>query len=98
MLMLHAGFQSEHRALQEKLQTAQSELAQTMEQHNELRRALETERTAWANDKKTLEDTIVDMSTSEKVSESDRSLRENEVRQQEERAKVCCLFCIIINC
>jgi nucleoprotein TPR len=43
---------------------------------------------AWTNDKKTLEDTIVDMSTSEKSSENDRTSRENEVRQQEERAKV----------
>ncbi|KAF9491788.1 hypothetical protein BDN71DRAFT_1281098 [Pleurotus eryngii] len=34
-----------------------------------------------------LEDTIVDMSTSEKSSESDRTSRENEYRQQEQRAK-----------
>lgn len=40
------------------------------------------------NDKRTLEDTIVDLSTSEKVSESDRTTHENEVKEQEERAKV----------
>lgn len=39
------------------------------------------------NDKRTLEDTIVDLSTSEKVSESDRTTHENEVKEQE-RAKV----------
>ncbi|KAG1882174.1 hypothetical protein F4604DRAFT_1678591 [Suillus subluteus] len=36
--------------------------------------------------KKTLEDTIIDLSTSEKTSETDRTTRESEVRQQEERA------------
>ena len=56
--------------------------------YNELQRTFETERTAWATDKKTLEDTIVDMSTSEKNSENDRASRESEVRQQEERARV----------
>lgn len=56
--------------------------------YNQLQKSFETERIAWMNDKKTLEDTIVDMSTSEKYSENDRTSRENEVRQQEERAKV----------
>jgi nucleoprotein TPR len=59
-----------------------------MEKFSELQRTLESERAAWTNDKKTLEDTIVDMSTSEKQSESDRSLRESETRRQENRAKV----------
>ncbi|KAG2088542.1 uncharacterized protein F5147DRAFT_789370 [Suillus discolor] len=40
----------------------------------------------WTNDKKTLEDTIVDLSTSEKTSETDRTTRKSEVCQQEERA------------
>ncbi|KAG1722508.1 TPR/MLP1/MLP2-like protein-domain-containing protein [Suillus lakei] len=44
------------------------------------------EHLVWTNDKKTLEDTIVDLSTSERTSETDRTTRENEVRQQEERA------------
>jgi nucleoprotein TPR len=55
---------------------------------NDLQKSLETERIAWTNDKKVLEDTIVDLGTSEKVSENDRTSRETEVRQQEERAKV----------
>lgn len=75
-------------AIQEKLQAALLELAHLTAKHNDLQKTLETERTAWTNDKKTLEDTIVDMSTSEKHSDSDRTSRENEVRQQEERAKV----------
>ena len=40
------------------------------------------------NDKKTLEETIVDMTTSGKHLERDRSSREHEVRNLEERAKV----------
>lgn len=53
-----------------------------------MQKRYEDERVAWTNDKKTLEDTIVDLSTSEKVSENDRTSRESEVKQQEERAKV----------
>ena len=53
-----------------------------------MNKAFEEERTAWKNDKKMLEDTIVDMSTSEKHLESDKSTREQEVRAIEERAKV----------
>lgn len=82
-----AHHESEHQALQEKLQTAQDELTQLTTKYNELQKSFETERIVWTNDKKTLEDTIVDMSTSEKNSENDRTSRENEVRHQEERAK-----------
>ena len=57
--------------------------------YNDLQKILEVERTAWANDKIVLEDTIVDLSTSEKHSESDRVVREEEVHLQEQRAKVC---------
>lgn len=84
----HFFFQSEYQTLQEKLRAAQDELTQLTVKYNELQKSFETERIAWMNDKKTLEDTIVDMSTSEKHSENDRTTRENEVRQQEERAKV----------
>ncbi|KAF5382472.1 hypothetical protein D9615_003024 [Tricholomella constricta] len=82
-----ARHESEYQALQEKLQAAQTELAELHAKHNELQKTFEAERIAWTNDKKTLEDTIVDMSTSEKHSESDRNSREKEVRLQEERAK-----------
>lgn len=80
--------QSEYQALKEKLEAAQGELAALTAKHNNLQKTFETERTTWTNDKKLLEDTIVDMSTSEKHSESDRTAREKEVHQQEERAKV----------
>lgn len=82
----------EYKALEDKLRSVQSETTQFAEKHNELQKTLEIERTAWSNDKKILEDTIVDMSTSEKHSESDRSLRESESRRQEERAAVSCMY------
>nr|UPW42857.1 nucleoprotein MLP2 [Hypsizygus marmoreus] len=82
-----ARHESEYQALEEKLKAAQDELGALSANYIELQKTFETERNAWANDKKTLEDTIVDMSTSEKNSESDRTTRESEVRQQEERAK-----------
>ncbi|KAF8132213.1 TPR/MLP1/MLP2-like protein-domain-containing protein [Mycena galopus ATCC 62051] len=74
-------------AADDLLQVGQ-ELAQFTAKTNELQKSFETERTAWLNDKKVLEDTIVDLGTSEKHSESDRTSRENEVRQLEQRAKV----------
>jgi nucleoprotein TPR len=64
------------------------ELSQLKTKHSELQRNIETERALWLNDKKTLEDTIVDMSTSEKHLETDRTLRESTARELEERAKV----------
>lgn len=74
--------------MRERLQETNTELLQLRAQHNEVMKSFETERTAWINDKKTLEDTIVDMSTSEKHSESDRSSWEQGMRALEERAKV----------
>jgi nucleoprotein TPR len=74
--------------LQGRLEETNVELLQIRAQHNESLKSFETERTAWINDKKTLEDTIVDMSTSEKHSESDRSSWEEGMRALEERVKV----------
>ena len=82
------SLQSDYKALDEQLQATQVELASLRTQLSEVQRNVETERATWLNDKKTLEDTIVDMSTSEKHQETDRSLREATAREQEERAKV----------
>ena len=80
--------QSEFSALQAQVQAVQQELAQMTQKHTDLQRTLETERVAWATDRKTLEETIIDMSTSERNSENDRVSRESEVREQEQRARV----------
>ncbi|KAG6850340.1 hypothetical protein H0H93_014613 [Arthromyces matolae] len=79
--------ESECQSLKEKLDAAQNQVTELTAKYNDLQKNFELERVEWATDKKTLEDTIVDLSTSEKHSESDRASRENEVRQQEERAK-----------
>ncbi|KZT67236.1 hypothetical protein DAEQUDRAFT_729270 [Daedalea quercina L-15889] len=78
---------SEFTALQAQLQTVQQELSQVSQKHTELQRTLETERIAWVTDRKTLEDTIIDMSTSERNSENDRASRDTEVKQQQERTR-----------
>jgi nucleoprotein TPR len=83
--------QAEYKALEGKLEAANKELSEIHEQHAAAQKSWEEERTALKNDKKTLEDTIIDMSTSEKHLESDRSSREQEVRSLEDRAKVCIL-------
>ncbi|KAF8903177.1 hypothetical protein CPB84DRAFT_810991 [Gymnopilus junonius] len=82
-----AHFESEHKALQERLDQANKELSEIRTQYNGVQKSFEAERTAWINDKKTLEDTIVDLSNSEKTSESDRSSREQDLRSLEERVK-----------
>ncbi|KIM43182.1 hypothetical protein M413DRAFT_9931 [Hebeloma cylindrosporum] len=82
-----ARHESETQALQERLEQTSKELAEVRAQHNDAQKSFEVERITWISDKKTLEDTIVDMSTSEKHSESDRSSREQELRNLEERAK-----------
>jgi nucleoprotein TPR len=74
--------------MQERLRETSKELAEIRAQYNDAQKTFETERTAWINDKKILEDTIVDMSTSEKHSESDRNSKEQELRNLEDRAKV----------
>lgn len=86
--ILIAVIQSDYKALEETLQSVQVERTQMAEKLGELQHTYDAERTAWMNDKKTLEDTIVDMSTSEKHTETDRELRESEARSQEERARV----------
>ncbi|KII91087.1 hypothetical protein PLICRDRAFT_28915 [Plicaturopsis crispa FD-325 SS-3] len=82
-----AQHESDYKALEETLQSVQVERTQMAEKLGELQHTYDAERTAWMNDKKTLEDTIVDMSTSEKHTETDRELRESEARSQEERAR-----------
>ncbi|KAG7445737.1 uncharacterized protein BT62DRAFT_176907 [Guyanagaster necrorhizus] len=79
--------ESENKAFEEKLEAAQQDVVRATAQLNELQKTFKVERTAWTNDKKTLEETIIDLSTSEKHSESDRTSREQQVRLQEERAK-----------
>ncbi|KAI0357500.1 hypothetical protein OH77DRAFT_1435746 [Trametes cingulata] len=79
--------QSEIEALQEKLKAAEERIAELSQANSDLQHKFDTERIAWLNDKRTLEETIVDMSTSAQHTQSDRTSWEAEIRQQEERAK-----------
>ncbi|KAJ3731245.1 hypothetical protein DFJ43DRAFT_435652 [Lentinula guzmanii] len=79
-----AKSESDRGALEERLRIAETELTALTTKYNESQKQFEDDRVAWANDKKTLEDTIVDLSTSE----SDRASHENEMKQQEIRVKV----------
>ncbi|TFK52180.1 hypothetical protein OE88DRAFT_1367940 [Heliocybe sulcata] len=82
-----ARLESDCNAFREQVQTAQEELrVATLKQH-EAEQTLATERTAWLTDKRTLEETIIDITTAEKNSETDRSSRETEVRELEQRIK-----------
>lgn len=80
--------QAEKKSLEEKLQVLQQETEQVKAKYQELQQAFDTERAAWASDKKLLEDTIVDMSTSEKHSEEDKNKWAQDLKAQEQRAKV----------
>lgn len=82
-------YQSEIEALQEKLTHAEARVAELAKTNGDLQRQFDNERTAWTNDKRMLEDTIVDLSTSAQSTQSDRSTWEADIKQQEERAKVC---------
>ena len=75
--------------MQEKLKLAEDRVKELAKTNSDLQKQYDTDRAAWTSDKKTLGDTIVDLSTSAQSTQSDRSGWEAEIRQQEERAKVC---------
>ncbi|KAI6016240.1 TPR/MLP1/MLP2-like protein-domain-containing protein [Pisolithus marmoratus] len=81
-----ARLESEYGSLQEKLRAVEGELQQAKAKVTEIQQTLESERTAWTNDKKILEGTIVELSTSERISESDRTAHERDLRELEHRA------------
>lgn len=73
--------------MREKLEAAQVELRKSGETLLAVQQNLETERKAWAEDKKILEDTIADMSSTERSIENAKASRQDEIQQLEERAK-----------
>ena len=66
----------------------QEELNRANEKAVELQKSLDAERETFAQDKRTLEDAIVDITNAESSSRADSSAREVELRQLEERARV----------
>jgi flagellar biosynthesis GTPase FlhF len=81
-------FQAQQEALQSTLKAVEQELEQTRASLAETKRAFESAREEWQADKKTLEDTIVDMTTAEKNLAEDRLSRESDVQAHEERVRV----------
>ena len=73
--------------MEQKLVSAREELTQLQAKNAELQKAHEKDRADWLKDKKTLEETVYELSTSEQSTEADRTSREEAIRHQEERAK-----------
>ncbi|KAJ3573187.1 hypothetical protein NP233_g2600 [Leucocoprinus birnbaumii] len=82
-----ARHEAEKKSLEERFSVLQQELEQVKAKYLELQHVFDTERAAWASDKKLLEGTIVDMSTSEKHSEEDKGKWEQDLKASEQRAK-----------
>ncbi|KAF7314521.1 hypothetical protein MKEN_00925200 [Mycena kentingensis (nom. inval.)] len=74
-------------SLEDKLKFAQEELSRLTAKHDSEAQSFNAQIKALADDKKVLEDTIAEISTSEQTSQNDRTYRETEARQLEDRAK-----------
>ena len=79
--------QSEQTSLREKLEATQVDLRKSIETLATVQHNLEIERKVWAEDKKFLEGTIAEMSSTERSIENARASRQGEIQQLEERAK-----------
>ncbi|KAL5524681.1 MLP1_8 [Sanghuangporus sanghuang] len=82
-----AKVEAERKALEEKISSLQDEITRLNTKNGELQQTLEKERETYTQDKKMLEDTIVDITNAEMTSRTDQTSRENEIREQMERAK-----------
>ena len=74
---------------EERSSTLQEDLETLNVKNTELQQTLDRGRAAFAQDKKMLEDTIVDITYAEASSRTEQASRESELREQMERAKVC---------
>lgn len=83
----HFHIKSEQTSLHKKLEAAQAEFRESREVLATAQQHLESERKVWAEDKKLLEDTIADMSSTERSVEEARALRQGDIEQLEERAQ-----------
>ena len=81
--------QFDEEALEEKLRVIKTEETKLRKASVDVELKFGADREARLADKKTLEDTIVDLTASEKAFTEDRLSRESAVQKQEERVKVC---------
>lgn len=71
----------------------QDEVKRLADKNSELQQTLESERTQFLQDRKTLEETIVEITENQMTARTDQTSREGEVREQMERVKVSVLSC-----
>lgn len=72
----------------EKLANIQQELNALNTKNTELQREMEKERAAFVLDKKTLEDTIVDITNTQASSRVDQEAHEKEISEHADRSRV----------
>lgn len=75
-------------SLHERLHVVETELATATQKTNEIQQQLESERKTFATDKKTLEETIIDMTSSAANTQVDEAERASAIKLQEERIVV----------
>ncbi|KAI9435095.1 hypothetical protein H4582DRAFT_2080017 [Lactarius indigo] len=78
---------AQQETLQSNLKNVEQELEQARASLAESKRSFESAREEWLADKKTLEDSIVDFTASEKNLAEDRLTRESDVHAHEERVR-----------
>ena len=87
--------QAQHESLQETLKNVEQELEQTRTSLAETKHTFESAREEWYADKKTLEDTIVDIKAAEENLAEDRLTRESDAQAHEERVRVSAPFGVL---
>ena len=78
---------AERKSLEERISSLQDEMSRLTAKSKETQQTLEKERAAYVEDKRLLEDAIVDITHSEISSRRDQASREKEIHEQMERAK-----------
>lgn len=84
-----AKYEGQQKSLEGQIGSLQEEINRLNAKNVELQQLLEKERAAFTQDKKMLEDTIVDITASEANQRSDQAAHEKEIREQMECARVC---------
>jgi len=87
--------QAQQESLQKALKNVEQELEQTRTSLAETKHTFENAREEWHADKKTLEDTIVDIKAAETNLAEDRLTRESDAQAHEERVRVSAPFGVL---
>ncbi|KZV68448.1 hypothetical protein PENSPDRAFT_735917 [Peniophora sp. CONT] len=82
-----AQLEADRTALEQKVERLQREVLESKKVANDAKRSLTKERDAWSSDRKTLEDTIVELSSSEQSAAAVQAARDEEAQAQSGRVK-----------